>query len=104
MDTLASRLPGENLIRTVPAQQQPRRERLPRTNVHTRGADNRCKACDEPFPCSAWIDVREMSHQVVATATVRARDFEHQLRAMHEALKSFESDLRNRGNHGATEG
>ena len=32
--------------------------------------------------------------QVVPTATVLARDLEHQLRAIHDALEAFERDLR----------
>jgi hypothetical protein len=91
---------------TEPIQEELRRSRRPslrvpnklttRRRLHTRGADNRCKACGELFPCSASIAAREMSHQVVPTATVRARDFEHQLRSIHEGLKAFERELRNR--------
>ena len=69
-------------------------ELMPRWQPHSRGRNNRCKACGEPFPCPAILSAREPSHQVVPTATVRARDLEHQLRAIHDALEAFERDLR----------
>jgi hypothetical protein len=66
---------------------------MPRAQLHTRGTNNRCTACGEPFPCPFIIHAREMSHQIVPTTTVRARDFGHQLRPIQEALVVFEREL-----------
>jgi hypothetical protein len=69
---------------------------MPRGKLHTRGTNNRCKACGEPFPCPAIINARDISHhQVVPTTAVHARDFERQLRPMLEALTRFEHELSN---------
>ena len=67
---------------------------MPRAQLHTRGANNRCTACGEPFPCPFIINARELSHQIVPTTTVRARDFTHQLRPIQDALVAFERELK----------
>jgi hypothetical protein len=62
--------------------------------LHNRGVDDRCIECGELFPCPTSINEREMSHRVAPSATVLAHDFEHQLRAIRDALKPFERELR----------
>ena len=69
-------------------------ELMPRGRRHTPGPGNSCSACGEPFPCAAIPGAREFSARVMPTATVRARDLEHQLRALREALRAFEHDRR----------
>lgn len=50
----------------------------------------------EPQVAPDQVYARELGHQVVPTATVRARDLAHHLRTIHDALKAFERDLQNR--------
>src|SRR5205823_6153455 len=76
---------------------------MPPSQLHTRGANNRCTVCGEPFPCSASIIAREMSHQIRPAAAVRARDFEYQLHAIQKALTAFERELNNYADQGRRE-
>ena len=62
--------------------------------LHSRGADDRCTECGEPWLCPAAIKERDMTHQVAPSATVLAHDLEHQLRVVHQALTALERDLR----------
>jgi len=68
-----------------------------RDKLHNRGGDGMCEACGEPFPCAASIAARDISHLVVPTPAVHARDFENQLRHIHAALAAFQRDLNNYG-------
>jgi hypothetical protein len=52
----------------------------------------------KPFPSPVSSNAREMSHQIVPTADVHARDFEHQLRPIQVALAAFEGALNNYAN------
>jgi hypothetical protein len=56
---------------------------MPQAQLHKRGTDNNCEACDEPFPCPTYLGDLEMSRQIVPSPTVRARDLAHQLRDLH---------------------
>jgi hypothetical protein len=52
----------------------------------------------KPLACPGGINAREMSHQIVPTAAIHARDFEHQLRPIQVALVAFEGALDNYDN------
>ena len=60
---------------------------------HTRGSDDLCTVCGEPFLCLASINAREARHQVVPSAALYARDTAHQLRAIYERMVAFERAL-----------
>ena len=69
-------------------------EPRPGTQAHRPGSNNYCQACGERFPCPGVVGGQGLSTQIVPTATVRARDLEHQLHAIREALQAFEHELR----------
>jgi hypothetical protein len=50
--------------------------------------------CGKPWPCPTSLAAREQRHKVVASANVLARDLEHQLRVILDALTALEGELR----------
>jgi hypothetical protein len=52
----------------------------------------------KPLLCTVSINAREMSQHIGPTAAVHARDFEHKLRPIQEALAAFERTLNNYAN------
>ena len=70
--------------------------------LHIVGPERRCATCAEPFPCPASIAERELSHQVMPSASIYAGAFEQQLRPMLESLKAFQRELQS--HHGQERG
>jgi hypothetical protein len=58
-----------------------------------RARAGRCIVCGKPWPCPTSLAAREPGHQVVASADVLARDLEHQLRVLLDALAALEREL-----------